>query len=92
MFGMRIRILPVLGLAALTVTAIAQKSPDQANSTRSDEAWRNLQDLRQKVEEKAPSGVNSVEFHAGREKALYDAAAAFVKDFPNEPQEPQALI
>jgi thiol-disulfide isomerase/thioredoxin len=58
----------------------------------SDSAWARLQELNDKVHEKVPIGTNAVEFYAGREKALRDAAIQFVKQFPNDAHQPQAIL
>ncbi len=55
-------------------------------------AWSQLQVLSDKANEKVPVGTNAVEFYASREKALHDAAAEFVKQFPNDVHEPQAML
>lgn len=55
-------------------------------------AWSQLQDLNEKANEKVPIGTNAVDFYAGREKALHDAAAQFVKQFPNNPHTAQAKV
>jgi thiol-disulfide isomerase/thioredoxin len=58
----------------------------------SDSAWSQLQELKEKASEKVPVGTNAVEFYAGREKSLHDAAAAFAQQFPNDAHRPQALL
>jgi peroxiredoxin len=55
-------------------------------------AWQELERLKQALQEKPAAGVNAVEFYAGREKALHDAAEAFVKQSPNDPHRAQALL
>jgi thiol-disulfide isomerase/thioredoxin len=55
-------------------------------------AWQELERLKQALQEKPAPGVNAVEFYAGREKALHDAADAFVKQSPNDPHHAQALL
>ena len=57
-----------------------------------DTAWSQLKELKDKANEKVPLGTNAVDFYAGREKALHDAAAEFVKQFPNDPHVPQAML
>lgn len=54
--------------------------------------WQELERLKQALQEKPAAGVNAVEFYAGREKALHDAAEAFVKQFPNDQHRAQALL
>jgi thiol-disulfide isomerase/thioredoxin len=54
-------------------------------------AWSQLKELEDQANEKVPLGTNAVDFYAGREKALRDAAAGFVKQFPNDPHVPQAM-
>jgi hypothetical protein len=75
-------LIAVLAAGVLTTGAYGQESS----------AWQELQRLKQTVEEKPAPGVNAVEFYAAREKALHDAADAFVKQFPNDPHRPQALL
>jgi thiol-disulfide isomerase/thioredoxin len=55
-------------------------------------AWSHLQELNDKAREKVPIGTNAVEFYAGREKALHDAAAEFVRQFPKDARRPQATL
>ena len=55
-------------------------------------AWSHLQELNDEVNKKVPIGTNAVEFYAGREKALHEAATEFVKQFPNDIHEPQAML
>jgi len=55
-------------------------------------AWSQLQVLSDKAKEKVPAGTNAVEFYTDREKALHDAAAEFVKQFPNDVREQQAML
>jgi thiol-disulfide isomerase/thioredoxin len=55
-------------------------------------AWSQLQELENKLKEKVPAGINAVEFYGGRQKALHDAAATFVKQFPNDTHKPQAML
>jgi thiol-disulfide isomerase/thioredoxin len=57
-----------------------------------DTAWSQLKELEDQANEKVPLGTNAVDFYAGREKALHDAAAEFVKQFPNDPHVPQAML
>jgi len=57
-----------------------------------DSAWSQLQELKEKTDEKVPVGTNAVEFYAGRERSLHDAAAEFVQQFPNDAHRPQALL
>jgi thiol-disulfide isomerase/thioredoxin len=57
-----------------------------------DSAWSQLQELKEKANEKVPVGTNAVEFYAGREKSLHDAAAEFGRRFPNDAHRPQALL
>src|ERR1700733_13714552 len=57
-----------------------------------DAAWTRLQGLRERANEKVPIGTNAVEFYAGREKALRDAAIEFVKQFPSDAHQPQAIL
>jgi thiol-disulfide isomerase/thioredoxin len=57
-----------------------------------DSAWSQLQELKEKTNEKVPVGTNAVEFYAGREKSLHDAAAEFAQHFPNDAHKPQALL
>jgi thiol-disulfide isomerase/thioredoxin len=55
-------------------------------------AWSHLEDLNAKAREEVPVGVNAVEFYSDRDKALHDAAADFVRKFPNDAHEPQAVL
>lgn len=57
-----------------------------------DTAWSQLKELKDKANEKVPLGTNAVDFYAGREKALHDTAAEFVKQFPNDPHVPEAML
>jgi len=57
-----------------------------------DSAWSQLQTLHGKANEKVPLGTNAVEFYSGREKALHDAAAAFVERFPSDAHKAQAML
>ncbi len=57
-----------------------------------DAAWTHLQGLRERANEKVPIGTNAVEFYSGREKALHDAAAEFVKQFPNDVHQAEAML
>src|SRR6202035_3208443 len=59
---------------------------------RADTAWSQLEGLNAKAKEPVPVGTNAVEFYAGREKALHDAAAEFVKQFPADTHQPQAIF
>jgi thiol-disulfide isomerase/thioredoxin len=63
-----------------------------AVSGQESAAWQELERLEQVLQEKPAPGVNAVEFYAGREKALHDAADAFVKQSPNDPRRAQALL
>src|SRR3984885_6796658 len=71
-------------LPALTSISIAAGPPDSA--------WSQLQELKEKTNEKVPVGTNAVEFYAGREKSLHDAAAEFAQQFPNDAHRPQAFL
>src|ERR1700722_17751618 len=57
-----------------------------------DSAWSQLKELEDKANEKVPLGANAVDFYAGREKALHDAAAEFVKQFSNDAHVAQAML
>src|SRR5450631_2172952 len=57
-----------------------------------DTAWSRLQRLRERANEKVPIGTNAVEFYSGREKTLHDAAAEFVKQFPNDAHQGEAML
>jgi thiol-disulfide isomerase/thioredoxin len=57
-----------------------------------DSAWSQLQELKAKADEKVPIGTNAVEFYAGREKSLHDAATEFAQQFPNDAHKSQALF
>jgi thiol-disulfide isomerase/thioredoxin len=57
-----------------------------------DQAWARLQELRERANEKVPIGTNAVEFYSGREKALHDAAAEFIKQFPNDAHRAEAML
>jgi thiol-disulfide isomerase/thioredoxin len=57
-----------------------------------DAAWSRLQGLRERANEKVPIGTNAVEFYSGREKALHDSAAEFVKQFPNDAHQAEAML
>jgi thiol-disulfide isomerase/thioredoxin len=54
--------------------------------------WSLLQGLNDRAHEKVPIGTNAVEFYSGREKALHDAATEFVKQFPSDPHQAQAML
>jgi thiol-disulfide isomerase/thioredoxin len=55
-------------------------------------AWSQLEALNAKAHEEVAIGVNAVEFYSERNKALHDAAAAFIQKFPNDVDEPQASL
>ncbi|HZC58361.1 MAG TPA: TlpA disulfide reductase family protein [Chthoniobacterales bacterium] len=55
-------------------------------------AWSHVEDLSVKANARVPVGDNAVEFYAGRNKALHDAAADFAHKFPNDVHEPQAML
>jgi thiol-disulfide isomerase/thioredoxin len=55
-------------------------------------AWSQLIALNAKAHEELPVGANAVEYYAERNKALHEAAAAFVQKFPNDVHEPQAML
>ena len=57
-----------------------------------DTAWQHLQELNTKIGEKVPIGINAAEFYAVRGKMLHDAAVDFVKQFPNDLNEPEAML
>lgn len=57
-----------------------------------DTAWQHLQELNTKIGEKVPIGINAAEFYAIRGKMLHDAAVDFVKQFPNDLHEPEAML
>jgi hypothetical protein len=44
-----------------------------------DTAWQHLQELKTKIGEKVPIGINAAEFYGVRAKMLHDAAVDFVK-------------
>jgi thiol-disulfide isomerase/thioredoxin len=62
------------------------------SQTAADSAWRHLQGLNDEAHQKVPIGVNAFEFSAGPEKRLHDAAVYFVKQFPGDPREPEAML
>ena len=78
-------------LAVLCIFIRALASISNAEEA-ADSAWSQLQELKDKANEKVPVGTNAVEFYAGREKSLHDAAAEFVKQFPNDARAPQAML
>jgi thiol-disulfide isomerase/thioredoxin len=78
-------------LAALCIFFGAMGSVANAEESAGS-AWSQLETLNDKTKEKVPIGTNAVDFYAGREKALHDAAAEFVKQFPNDAHEPQAML
>jgi thiol-disulfide isomerase/thioredoxin len=55
-------------------------------------AWSQLEALNAAEHEKVPIGTNAVEFNAARNKALHDAAAAFILKFPSDVHAPQAML
>jgi thiol-disulfide isomerase/thioredoxin len=57
-----------------------------------DTAWQHLQELNTKIGEKVPIGINAAEFYGVRAKMLHDAAVDFVKQFPNDLHEPEAML
>ena len=57
-----------------------------------DTAWSRLEELNAKANEPVPVGTNAVEFYAGREKALHDAAIEFVQQFPTDAHRPQVIF
>jgi thiol-disulfide isomerase/thioredoxin len=63
------------------------KAEDAAGSR-----WRELQGLHDKTSEPVPIGTNAVEFYAGRQKTLHDAAGQFVTQFPKDSHAPEAMI
>ena len=63
-----------------------------AVSGQESAAWQELERLKQALQEKPAPGVNAVEFYAAKEKALHDAADAFVKQSPNDPHRAQASL
>jgi hypothetical protein len=77
----------VLCLAICSFTAFSRAGePGPAT------AWSELEALKAKAREEVPIGVNAVEFYAQRNKALHEAAAAFVQKFPNDAHDPQASL
>jgi thiol-disulfide isomerase/thioredoxin len=78
-------------LAALCIFFGAMGSIAEAEGS-ADSAWSQLGMLNDKTNEKVPIGTNAVDFYAGREKALHDAAAEFVNHFSNDAHEPQAML
>jgi thiol-disulfide isomerase/thioredoxin len=56
------------------------------------DAWSQLEALYEKAHQKVPVGTNAVDFYAARDKALHDAAAAFIQKFPGDPHEPEAVL
>jgi thiol-disulfide isomerase/thioredoxin len=81
---MRSLVLLCIGISALSSVSNAQNAADAA--------WQHLQELNAKTSEKVPIGVNAVEFYAIRGKMLHDAAVDFVKRFPNDLHEPEAML
>jgi thiol-disulfide isomerase/thioredoxin len=80
------RLIVVLCICLRALTSISNAAGP------ADSAWSQLQELKAKTEEKVPLGINAVEFYAGREKSLHDAAAEFAQQFPNDVHRPQALL
>ena len=80
------RLLVVL-CVAIRALALISNAADRA-----DTAWSQLEGLNAKANEPVPVGTNAVEFYAGREKALHDAAEEFVKQFPADTHRPQAMF
>jgi thiol-disulfide isomerase/thioredoxin len=78
-------------LAVLCIVIRALASISNAEEAAGS-AWSRLLELENKLKEKVPAGINAVEFYGGRQKALHDAAAAFVKRFPNDTHKPQAML
>ena len=81
---MRSLALSCIGISVLTSVSHAQNAADAA--------WQHLQELNTKTYEKVPIGVNAAEFYAVRGKMLHDAAVGFVKQFPNDVHEPEAML
>ncbi len=63
------------------------KAGDDAGS-----AWSQLQNLQEKTTEGVPVGTNAVEFYAGRQKALHNAATQFAAKFLSDNRAPQAIL
>jgi thiol-disulfide isomerase/thioredoxin len=63
-----------------------------SNLNAADSAWSQVQELKNKTDEKVPAGTNAVEFYSSREKALHDAATQFVKQFPHDARYAQAML
>jgi thiol-disulfide isomerase/thioredoxin len=82
-------LLPLFCLLTSAFFILAAKSNAD---DRSAAAWSHVEDLSVKSNEKVPVGVNAVEFYAGRNKALHDAAADFAQKFSNDVHEPQAML
>ncbi len=61
-------------------------------AANSDEAWRALEKLKDAADQPTPAGANAVEFHAGRDEALHDAAAAFADANPTDPRALRAVL
>lgn len=62
------------------------------SQTAADSAWRHLQELNDEAHQRVPIGMNAVEFSAGPEKQLHDAAVDFVRRFPSDLHEPEAML
>jgi thiol-disulfide isomerase/thioredoxin len=81
---MRSLVLLCIGISASTSISDAQNAADTA--------WQHLQELNNKTHEKVPIGINAAEFYSARGKMLHDAAVDFVKQFPNDLHEPEAML
>src|SRR6202035_4547490 len=81
---MRLLVVLCVFIRALTLISNA--------ADRADTAWSQLEGLNAKAKEPVPVGTNAVEFYSGREKALHDAAAEFVEQFPNDSHQAEAML
>jgi thiol-disulfide isomerase/thioredoxin len=79
--------LPAILYILIGASALIADADDSSSA-----AWSQLQALSAQENEKVPIGTNTVEFLAGREKALHEGAAEFVKRFPHDPHQPQAML
>ena len=85
---MNIRMRSVAALC-ICIPVLASVSCSQ---NAADSAWRRLRQLNDEAHQKVPIGVNAVEFSARLEKMLHDAAVDFVRQFPSDPHEPEAML
>jgi thiol-disulfide isomerase/thioredoxin len=72
----------LLALTGFAINCLGQDSSD----------WSKVMEAEKQREEKPAVGQNAVEFYAGREKTLHDAAADFLAKHPDDPNAAKALL